>query len=146
MTHKPEYFSLDELVCEHVYNFYGNTAWQFFDSRLLITIDILRQKLNKAIFVNDWQIHGQFDERGFRCLQCELVKKAIKEKRMYVSPHMTGQAVDFDVEGLLAEEVRQWIIKNQNLLPYPVRLEDGVNWVHLDTRDADKGKVYLFKP
>lgn len=65
---------------------------------------------------------------------------------MYVSPHMTGQSVDFDVQGLIAEEVRQWIIKNQNLLPYPIRLEDDDNWVHLDTRDADNGKVYLFNP
>jgi hypothetical protein len=65
---------------------------------------------------------------------------------MYVSPHMTGQGVDFDVQGLLAEEVRQWLIKNPNLLPYPIRLEAGVSWVHLDTRDTGIQKVTLFNP
>jgi hypothetical protein len=141
----PTYFTLDELVCEHVYNVFGKTAWQFFDPRLIITIDRLREKLNKPIYVNDWQIHGSLSQRGFRCIQCDLVKEAIAKDQLYVSPHMTGQAVDFDVEGLLAEEVRIWIKKNQNLLPYPIRLEKDVNWVHLDTRDADQGKVYEFK-
>ena len=146
MRYLPKYFTIDELVCPHIYDKFGEIAWQFFDQRLLITLDTLRERFNKPIFVNDWQVHGRFDERGFRCIQCDLVKKAIKEKRLYVSPHMTGQGADFDVQGLLAEEVRQWIIKNQNLLPYPIRLENGVSWVHLDTRDADKGKVYLFNP
>jgi hypothetical protein len=145
MLVKPTYFSLDEFVCEDIYNHFGDVAWQFFDARLLITLDILRQKFNKPIYINNWQVHGEFDERGYRCLQCSLVKKAIEEKRLYVSPHMTGQGADFDVLGLLAEEVRQWIIKNQNLLPYPVRLEAGVGWVHLDTRDNFEGKkVVLF--
>jgi len=147
MIYKPVYFSLDELVCEDIYNKFGEIAWSFFDPRLLITLDLLREKLNKPIFANDWQVHGRFDERGFRCIQCELVKKAIKEKRLYVSPHMTGQGVDFDVEGLVAEEVRQWIIKKQNILPYPIRMEKNVSWLHLDTRDNSEGKkIILFNP
>lgn len=146
MKYEPIYFSLDELVCQDVYNHFGLTAWEFFDQRLLITIDKIREVINKPIFVNNWQVHGEFDERGFRCIQCSLVKKAIKENRLYVSPHMTGQGVDFDVQGLLAQEVRDWIVKNQNLWPYPIRLEDGVSWVHLDCRDHNAGKVYLFKP
>jgi hypothetical protein len=73
------YFTLDELVCKDVYEFYGNTAWQFFDFRLLHTIDILREKFNKPIMINNWLTHGEFDERGFRCLKCSLVKDAIKK-------------------------------------------------------------------
>jgi hypothetical protein len=146
MIYEPIYFNLEEIACPHIYHHFGNVAWQFFDSRLLITIDKIRERIGKPVFINNWQEHGQFDERGFRCLQCELVKTAIKENRLYVSPHMTGQAVDFDVQGLVAEEVRQWIIKNANLWPYPIRLEAGVSWVHLDTRDAEKGKVHLFNP
>ena len=49
------------------------------------------------------------------------------------------------LEGMTAEEARRLIIKNQILLPYPIRLEDGVSWLHLDVYNADKGKVYLFK-
>lgn len=146
MIIKPIYFELPELCCPDVFKFYGQTAWQFFDSRLLITIDLLRQKLNKVITVNNWHEGGQFDERGFRCIKCDLVKKAIADNKMYVSPHMTGQAIDFDVQGLLAEEVRQWIVKNQNLWPYHLRLEAGVGWVHMDTREVDERKVVLFNP
>ena len=142
MIYKPKHFDLQELVCPHVYDKYGAAAWQFFSPRLLITLDLIREKLNKPIYVNNWQIHGSFDERGFRCIQCDLVKKAIAENRLYVSPHMTGQGVDFDVQGMTAEEVRQWLIKT--ILPYPIRLEEGVNWVHLDVRDAGV-KVYLFE-
>lgn len=147
MIYKPTYFSLDELVCEDVYNKFADIAWSFFDARLLIIIDLLRERFNKPIFVNDWMVHGQFDERGFRCIRCSLVREAIRQRRLYVSPHMTGQGVDFDVEGLVAEEVRQWIIKNQKILPYAIRMERNVNWVHLDTRDNVEGKkVTLFNP
>lgn len=146
MIYKPIYFELEELVCKHIFNKFGQTAWQFLDPRLLITIDTLRQKLNKPIFVNSWDSGGEFDERGFRCIQCDLVKKAIKENRLYVSPHMTGQGVDFDVQGMLSEEVRQWIIKYQIILPYAIRLENNVSWVHLDVREVEGHKVYLFNP
>jgi hypothetical protein len=146
MRYDPIYFELKELVCKDVYNTYKDIAWQFFDQKLLLTIDRIREKIGKPIFVNSWDSGGDFDERGFRCLKCGLVKSAIAEQRMYVSPHMTGQGVDFDVQGLLAEEVRQWIVKNANLWPYPLRLEAGVNWIHLDLRDTNNGKVFIFNP
>jgi hypothetical protein len=143
---KPRYFELKELVCPEVYNFYKNIAWQFFDTKLLITLDVLREHFNRPIYVNNWDSGGLFDERGFRCIKCPIVQDRIMANEMYVSPHMTGQGVDFDVEGMEAEEARQWIIHNPNILPYPVRLEAGVSWVHLDTRYTGKEKVWLFNP
>jgi hypothetical protein len=140
------YFELEELVCPHVFKKLGQSAWQIFDSRLLITLETMRQRLNKPMFVNNWKTGGEFSQRGFRCIQCGLVKKAIEAEELYVSPHMTGQAVDFDVEGLVAEEVRLWIYKNKNIWPYAIRLESSVSWVHLDTRAYDADKVYIFKP
>jgi hypothetical protein len=140
-----DHFKLAEMTCPHVYVKFGNIAWSFFDIRLLITLESIRLKINKPIFVNNWQTHGEFDERGFRCIECSLVQKAIAEKRLYVSPHMTGQGVDFDIPGLVAEEVREYIIKNKNLWPYSIRLEKDVNWVHLDVRGGDQ-KVILFNP
>ena len=125
------YFTLPELICEHVYDKYGEIAWQFFDLRLLVTIEKIREYLNKAMIINNWQIHGQFSQRGLRCPQCQLIQDIYKNGKLFMDPHAFGQAVDFDVEGLIAEEVRQWIIKNQNILPYPIRLESNVDWVHL---------------
>jgi hypothetical protein len=146
MIYEPIYFDLDEIACPHVYNKFGEIVWQFLDPRLLITLDTIRVNIGKPIFINNWKQSGQFDERGFRCIQCELVKKAITENRLYVSPHMTGQGADFDVQGLIAEEVRQWLIKNHNILPYPIRLENNVSWIHLDVREIAGEKVHLFNP
>ena len=134
-------FELYELVCPHVFHAYGEAAWTFFDSRLIITLAALRSRLNKPIWVNNWHEGGKLDQRGFRCNLCSLVKKA---KGIYVSAHMTGQAVDFDVQGMVAEEIRQYIIKNKTIWPYPIRLEAGVSWCHLDTRGNTLQKVTLF--
>jgi len=143
MIYKPRHFSLQELACPHVVKKFGEIAWQFFDDKLLITLDLLRDQLG-AIHVNNWVAGGEFDERGFRCIQCSLVQKAIKEGTLYVSPHMTGQGADFDVDGMTAAQVRRWIKSNEIKLAFPVRLENNVTWVHLDTRYAGKGKVFMF--
>jgi hypothetical protein len=152
MIYKPRHFTLEELACPHVFKKYGATAWQFFSQDALITLDLLRDLLG-PIYVNNWDMDEAdrksrglplFDERGFRCLHCSLVRDAIREDRLYVSPHMTGQGFDFDVKGMNAAQVRLWIMKNDIKLPNPIRLEKNVNWVHLDVRDAGKGKVFLF--
>lgn len=144
MILRPDNFDLQELVCPDVYQKYGEFAWNFFDPRLLLTIDRIRTKINKRILVNNWADGGKYDQRGLRCLLCPIVKA--KYNSLYESAHLLGMGVDFDVEGLLAEEVRLWIVANKNIWPYPIRLERDVNWVHLDLFDMDNGqKVYLFK-
>lgn len=75
-------------------------------------------------------------ENGHGCLSI---------RNFYLSAHNFGKAIDATIEGMTAEEARRLIIKNQILLPCPIRLEDGVSWLHLDVYDADKGKVHLFK-
>lgn len=145
MILKPTYFELYELVCPDVFNKYGEFAWNFFDPRILLTIDRIRGKLNKKIIINNWHSGGEYSQRGLRCMNCSIVKS--QYNKLYLSAHCLGKAVDFDVEGLLAEEVRLWITANKNLWPYPIRLERDVSWVHLDMYDNEQGqKVYLFKP
>lgn len=141
-----QYFDIEELVCPHVYKKFGEIAWQFFDERLLETMLVIREKLGKPIYVNNWQIGGNLSQRGLRCNVCILVKEKTDLEKVYMSAHLQGTGIDFDVKGMTAQEVREWIKRNQILLPYAVRLEDGVNWVHLDLRnDGTKGKVVLFK-
>ena len=98
------------------------------------------------MIINTWSSGGKFSQRGLRCNICDLVKSKTLSNRLYLSAHMQGTAVDFDVQGMSAEEVRKWIERNKVLLPYPIRLEEGVNWVHLDMRnDGSKGRVTYFK-
>jgi hypothetical protein len=146
MMYQPIYFDLKELVCKDVFDHYGEIAWQFFDEKLLRTIDIIRVKTGRAIYINNWDSGGVISESGLRCLKCSQNQAAIKSSEMYMSAHTRGCAADFTILGMLAEESRQWIIKNQILLPYPIRLEAGVNWVHLDTVYIGKGKVVMFNP
>lgn len=139
------YFDIQELVCKHVYTKFGDNAWSFFDERLLETLLVIREKLGRPVYVNNWQVGGNLTQRGLRCNVCVLVAEKTALEKVYMSTHMQGTGIDFDVQGMTAAEVRGWIIKNQILLPYPIRLEDGVSWVHLDMRaDGSKGKVVLF--
>lgn len=146
MNHRiSRYFDIQELVCPHVYDKFGLYAWQFFDPRLLDTLLVIREKIAKPIYVNDWDMGGNFTQRGFRCNICPLVKEKTSLEKLYVTAHSQGMGVDFDVKGMSAEEVRKWIKDNQILLPHPIRLEEDVNWLHLDTRSDGFRAITWFK-
>jgi uncharacterized protein YcbK (DUF882 family) len=71
----------------------------------------------------------------------------VKEKKAaYLSSHILGRAGDFSVQGLTAQEARSRIRTMQNLLPYPMRMEGGVSWLHIDTlpQFGITEKVYEF--
>jgi hypothetical protein len=145
MIQAPKYFKIYELVCPHVFAKYAERAWQFFDPRFLITIDVLREKFGVPMMANNWHDNGQFTQRGLRCTQCEMIRNAVEKNELYLSAHLMGRAGDFDVSGMTAGEAREWIVKNANLLPYHVRLEDAVSWLHIDTVDYSDDKVYIFR-
>ena len=134
------YFSIKELVCKHTYMKFGERAWQFLDTELLHTLLVIRKAINKPMYVNNWDMGASFSQRGLRCNICQLVKDKTKANSVYLTSHGNGAGVDFDVKGMTAEEVRNWIAKNEVLLPYPIRLELGVTWVHLDIYDTLSGK------
>jgi hypothetical protein len=153
---------------------YGEVAWQFPDQKHLINIDWVRRKLG-PMFANNWHYEfldsdyikelkrliqmdavikpeflpaaplGMFEERGLRCNLCNLNVLKTVRGIIYVSAHSTAQATDYDVKGMTSEEVRQWLIQHQDEIPYPIRLEKGVGWVHQDSRDAGE-KVHLVNP
>ena len=145
---KTKNFRLEELVCDHVFKKYGQTAWQFLDPRLIQTLNYIRDKINKPMEINNYYWGGGDSQSGLRCNLCHLVYIRTKKDMVYMSAHCEGQAIDFSTENLTADEVREWLIKHQEELPYPIRLEHGDyadHWVHLDVRDAGE-KVYIFKP
>lgn len=125
-------FELSELVCPHVLNQYGDKAWQFLSTELLSTINVLRNKvINKPMIINNGTT---FTQRGLRCNVCELVKGKTKP---YMSAHCLGKAVDFHVNDMSSEEVRQLIKKNIDKFEYPIRLEEGISWCHCDVYTLD---------
>lgn len=141
-----KFFSVKELVCKHVYDRYGDRAAMFLDDKLIETINTVREKILRApMTVNNWHLGGSFTQRGLRCNICALVKSKTDIGRLYLSAHCLGKAVDCNVEGMTAEEARRLIIGHSERLPWPIRLEEGVSWVHLDVYEMGTQKVSLFK-
>ncbi len=174
MIYKPKYFSLDELVCPHVFYRFGEWSWQFFSLAFLETLDWVRERTGPT-FVNNWDQYlnsdyikyikeratnglpiiqkdlpespkGLLDERGVRCDLCSLYLEKSAKGIIYISPHFRWQAADFDVQGKISEEVRQWLIANQYKIPHPIRLEKNVSWVHLDAPGNAELKIQLVNP
>lgn len=140
ITEVKKYFKLNELVCPHVYDLFGQTAWQFLSTQLLHTILVLRTEIFKLpMIVNN----GSFTQRGLRCNMCDLVKSKTDKGKVYMSAHCLGEAIDFDVQGVRAIDARNLITENKDKLPYNIRVERDVNWVHVDMYDKDT-KLYLF--
>ena len=143
LTGVKKYFGIHELVGSRTLSKYGERSWRFFGTNALHALLIVRLKLDKAMTVNS----GGREQRGLRTNIQPLVRDKAERNQLYISAHILGRAFDFDVKGMTAQEVRDWIVDNADLFPFKIRLEDGVSWVHLDDIDEEKNpKVYLFNP
>jgi len=85
--------------------------------------------------INNYHIGGNFSQRGYRCNICQIPKDKTLQGKIYLSAHCNGCAFDADIKGLTAEQARQKIKANLDKLPYNIRVEAGVSWLHLDTYD-----------
>ncbi len=145
-----KYFKIQEFVSKKVYDKYRDDAWMFICPLLLHNLLVIRETLGKPITINNWHNGGKFSQRGLRSNLSAIFMSKFKRGRMYLSPHVMGKAVDFDVKGMGAEEVRMWLKANHKILPYKIRLEHkmngkNINWVHLDVfNDLANNKVYEF--
>lgn len=136
-----KYFKISELVCPHCVQSFGDNAWQFLSTELLSIIYILRTKIiKKPMIVNT--ASGSLTQRGLRCNICQLCKDKTSKNKIYMSAHTRGCAIDFSVNGMTAEEVRNLIRSNIDEFECPIRLERNVNWVHIDAYTID-GKTKL---
>lgn len=131
-----------EVVCDHVYDRFGESAWRFFDFRLIAVMNYIRSKLGKELTYNSR--NRGLSQRGLRCNLCSLVQDKTKQNKPYLSAHVLGAAIDFDAKDMTAEQVREWICLNKSGLPYPIRLEQDVSWVHLDVAVSSDDKVTFF--
>lgn len=127
MYYKPVHFEVPELVPPDIYKSMGEGALILMDDRILYIADFVREHFDAPVTINNWLHGGQFSQRGFRTttgLPGEVVH----------SEHAYGRAIDFDVEGLTADEVRKEILENASAGEFPMisGMEVGISWVHLD--------------
>lgn len=134
MPYKAKHFSAAELVPKSLFDLRGEKAIELLDKELLIALDFVRECLGK-VTVNNWKSGGKFQFRGIRT--------ADSKEYSATSQHAYGKAVDFDVEGMTAEEVNQWLIDNREAkeLRAISFIEMGMSWVHMDTRPDDKNNL-----
>ena len=136
-----KFFQISELVCPHTHSKWGERSWQFLDTAYLHNLLVIRRDILKVPMVCN---HGAQLQRGLRCNRCELVSQ---KDAVYLSSHVLGKAGDFTVKGMTAQEARSLIRNNAHLLPYPLRMEGGVSWLHFDVlpQYGINQKVYEFK-
>lgn len=145
-----EYFDISELVGPETHKRHGERAWKFFSTDALQALLITRVNIDRKITVNTWAWGGRFSQRGLRTNVQNILRQLTKSLKLYLSGHVLGEAFDFDVEGMTAVEVRQWIYDNRHLYPMRIRLERNKNgspitWVHLDTiQELHNPPVYFF--
>ena len=141
-----KYFDVRELVSPAVYNQFGANAWIVFDKRLLETLLALRADiLCVPLVCNNWRAGGANKQRGFRENVCPICKEKTEAGRLYVSAHTIGKGVDLSSPKMDADTMRKTIEKNKSKLPYPVRIEAGVSWLHIDTMTISTDKITYFK-
>ena len=138
-----KYFAIKELVCPHTYKRYGESSWKFIDTESLHTLLILRTKILQVPLVcNNYSLN--LTQRGLRCNLCELCKEKNIKNTLYISAHSNGKGFDLTSPKMSAEEMRQKIKEKEHLLPYPVRIEKDVTWLHIDCYDEGNGSKITY--
>ncbi len=138
------FFRIEELVCPHIFQKFGNNSWLFLDTNFLHTLLIIRRDILQVPMIsNTYHARGSFSQRGMRCNTCQLVRDKTLKGQVYVSSHILGKAGDFVSGKMTAEEMRKRIKEKQHLLPCNIRIEKDVTWLHFDVYDTGQ-KIYEF--
>ena len=121
MFYQPVHFELREFIHPQILSIYGDKSIWFMDSRILQTMDGIRDLFNRKVYINRDHLTG----RGLRPFGNGM------------SQHYLGKAIDFDVDGYPAKTVRHEIINNPNeeVFKYITGIELDVSWVHIDCRN-----------
>ena len=131
-------FIIKEFVPPEIWEVESEKSLNHIDARILESIEQIRTHFGSPVIINNWCYGGQFKYRGYRPAECTI--GAAK------SLHRSGRALDFDVVGLAAQDVRAEILKNEKKFPHIKRMETGVNWVHIDLRGTGQERIMLFNP
>jgi len=145
--YRPEFFTLEELVHPNIVkSVHPDLCWKLLDPNILIVADEIRRSYGPTV-VNDWSWGGGLRGAGLRALDGGF--GSIR------SMHMCGQALDFHFSKITIHEVYADIMKNHDKW-YELgvrRIENPVHtdsvhggWLHIDTKEQNKGEIYTFNP
>ena len=149
----PEYFQVQELVPPEVFKVRGHKSWELLDSRMLETLDEMRETFGPMV-VNTWhsphliRAYGLRQYSGLRTVEFFAHRrgkdKAPAEYAASMSQHKYGRAFDALFRDHTAAEVRDYVRTNTDKFKYLTALEDDVSWFHGDVRNTHR--ISVFKP
>ena len=136
----PVGFVLQELVPPDVFGLLGDKAIRLIDPNVLAILAQIRADYGPLI-VNNWHTGGQFKWRGFRPMNCpEGAPKSM---------HKEGKAIDCHSPRIAVEQMRREVIAKAKTR-HPIYsliggIEDGVTWLHFDTRTRVNDQLLVFR-
>ena len=136
-----QYFKPYEIVSKYDFDFgTEDDIYALFTDEIKAVMVHIRESVGLPMIINNWKNGGQFQFRGYRNASCSVGAKK--------SQHRDGNAFDFHFKGHTGEEGRNFIIqKAMQGLPYPIRIEEGVNWCHVDCKKVNNShKINYFRP
>lgn len=128
-----KYFKAEELLPK------GVTDTSLLDPKLLQLIDEIRELLGVPCTINNYASGGTRQWCGLRTPACTIGAPK--------SQHRLGKAADIHPIGMTAEQARAKVKKAvaEGKLKNLGGVEEGVSWLHCDTRPRINGKVLWFK-
>lgn len=143
MSKISSHFYLEEFVPKELFSKFGDKSIWFIDQRIIDISEVLRQRFNKAVIINNWHSSGAFNNRGFRMPDCPIGG--------FLSQHKRGNAIDVNVGDLTPQEVYKDLIENFSIYSKAglTTVEDialTTGWCHIDTRLTKQDSLLIIKP
>lgn len=127
---RSKYFKIEELVDKTVHGTMKDRAWSLIDSRLIESIDTIKENFPKGtITINNWVFGGNREWSGLRTFSSPYFSQS--------SQHTFGRAVDMVFSHYDVNDVRNAIMSNIELYPHIRGIELDVSWLHIDVRNHD---------
>jgi hypothetical protein len=144
--YKPVHFCPEEFLPPEIYSIYGDGGLIAMDARILWTADALWEAIAAdthntiKIIINDYKWGGNEKQRGYRTDSALLSKAPL-------SQHRFGRAIDFIISNMSAQLFRANVKagKYAQALQYVTRIEDGVEWCHLDCASIAGYEIEFFQ-
>ena len=142
ITYFKSKFDIEEIVPKSIFEAVGQGAWNLFDPDLLSGGGWMRERFGPA-YCNNWAIGGNNQWRGLRTPEAGKVYSRTSQHTL-LADHLCS-ALDLTFSNYSAAEVREEI-RDLKSIPFITRIEDNVNWIHIDVKPMNHDGVYFFKP
>ena len=133
-------FKIEELVPPKLIDLiHKDLLWKLVDDDIIIAIDKIKEVFPKgSMSINTYLWSGNRTQSGVRTKNSKYYSET--------SQHPLGKAIDCVFGNYSTDEVREYILANQDEFPTIGGVELGTSWLHIDVRPRRNGKIITFTP